>query len=436
MYFLEGERTHTTTHEYHGLQAHLLACTRERERQEELAFLSNVDLDEAIFDFEKEKSNGLKGTQSDAKESASRRTRSFQTAVNARDAAKRWHYIHRAMGHPSRAVTDAIVNSGKFGYIPQCSEVDKSCEHCRKAAFFRPRYHKHTSLRSPMRGAKWHVDLAGPFKPDRLGRKYAMNLVDDCTGFTWACALRSKADAVLGMRKFIDWLKHQRTTSLKTVHMISCLQSDRGGEFTSGPESLGKKRSHFDKICKKLNIERRFTSAYSPQQNGRAERANRTLFSSMRCNLMHSGLGWKYWVDAYLAGLYSRNRNPRENNNPSRFEMFYGKAPSLKRMVPFGSVAYIEKKTDKTSISRAIQGKMIGYPADTQGWLFVCSNQKLVATRHAWFDKRSYAERALAKGEEPPRDQGFVETEGTPGIPLGGSDAKIRELVNDIIPNS
>ena len=106
--------------------------------------------------------------------------------------------------------------------------------------------------------------------------------------------------------------------------------------------------------------------------------------------------------------------------------MFYGKAPSLKRMVPFGSVAYIEKKTDKTSISRAIQGKMIGYPADTQGWLFVCSNQKLMATRHAWFDKRSYAERALAKGEGPSRDQGFVETEGTPGIPLGGSDAKIR----------
>ena len=67
---------------------------------------------------------------------------------------------------------------------------------------------------------------------------------------------------------------------------------------------------------------------------------------------------------------------------------------------------------------------MIGYPADIQGWLFVGPNQKLVATRHAWFDKRSYAERALAKGEEPPRDQGFVETEGTPGIPLGGQMQK------------
>ena len=81
LYFLEGERTHTTTHEYHGLNAHLVACSRERERQDELAFLSNVDLDEAIFDFEQEKSKELKGTQSDAKESASRRTRSFQTAV-------------------------------------------------------------------------------------------------------------------------------------------------------------------------------------------------------------------------------------------------------------------------------------------------------------------------------------------------------------------
>ena len=144
---------------------------------------------------------------------------------------------------------------------------------------------------------------------------------------------------------------------------------------------------------------------------------------------MHSGLGWKYWVDAYMTGLHARNRNPREDGNTSKFEAFYGKAPTLKRMIPFGSMAYIEKKTDKKSISRAIQGKMIGYPEDTQGWLFVCANNKLVATRHAWFDKRTYAERAYAKGEEPPRDLGFVETEGTPGIPLGGSDAKIRELV-------
>ena len=64
-------------------------------------------------------------------------------------------------------------------------------------------------------------------------------------------------------------LQQQKTISQKPTHDISCLQSERGGEFTSGPEDVGKKRSLFDKICKRLNITRRLTSAKSPNQNGR-----------------------------------------------------------------------------------------------------------------------------------------------------------------------
>ena len=72
---------------------------------------------------------------------------------------------------------------------------------------------------------------------------------------------------------------------------------------------------------------------------------------------------------------------------------------------------------------------MIGYPSDTQGWLFVTQDKKLVATRHAWFDKRTFIERAIAKGPNQGDKLGFVKTTGTPGIPLGGTDADIREWV-------
>ena len=81
-----------------------------------------------------------------------------------------------------------------------------------------------------------------------------MNLVDDCTGYTWARGLIHKSDAVSGFREFLKWLTQQQSQSLKPIDMISGLQSDRGGEFTSGPEDTGKKRSLFDKICKRLNI--------------------------------------------------------------------------------------------------------------------------------------------------------------------------------------
>ena len=72
---------------------------------------------------------------------------------------------------------------------------------------------------------------------------------------------------------------------------------------------------------------------------------------------------------------------------------------------------------------------MIGYPDDTKGWLFVRKNGKLEATSHARFDTRNYMEQALALGQENPVDQGFEETTGTLGLPLGGSDSEIRTQI-------
>ena len=142
-----------------------------------------------------------------------------------------------------------------------------------------------------------------------------MNMVDDCSGMLWGTTLKSKDEAVKGFEEFLEWLADQRQRSAKTIHEISCIQSDRGEEFTSRPKSVGKKRSHFDNICKKLRIVRKLTSAKSPNQNGKAERANRTLFSTMRCNLMDAGMGLKYWGDACRVGLVARNCVPREMEN-------------------------------------------------------------------------------------------------------------------------
>ena len=287
-----------------------------------------------------------------------------------------WHYVHRRMGHPSRAVTDALVRSSQFGRLTMCDERDKFCEKCARAAFYRPKPVKTNSVKSAYRGAKWHVDLAGPFPKDRKGHQYTMNMVDDCSGLFWGTTLKSKDEAIKGLKEFLKWLADQKQVATKEIHDISCLQSDRGGEFTSGPKSLGKNGSLFDKLCRQLNIARKLTSANSPNQNGRAERANRTLFSSMRCNLMDAGMGLKYWGDAYRVGLVARNYAPRENGKLSRFEKFYGYAPSYKRLMPFGATGYLEYKSDKSSITKSRKGRMIGYPEDTNGWLFVRKKRK------------------------------------------------------------
>ena len=167
--------------------------------------------------------------------------------------------------------------------------------------------------------------------------------MDDATGYTWAKALKLKSEASKAFEDFLKWLACTQAEYPNRIHNISILQSDRGGEYTSGPADNLKKFSVFDQVCHTHNIRRCFTSAYTPAENGRAERANRTLCDTMRCNLLDSRLGWNFWVDAYLAAVFSRNRVPSTRGKLSKYEQFYGKPPQWSRLVPFGSVAHVTK---------------------------------------------------------------------------------------------
>lgn len=55
---------------------------------------------------------------------------------------------------------------------------------------------------------------------------------------------------------------------------IKCLRTDHGGEFTS---------QEFNQFCKENGIKRQLTAVCTQQQNGVAERKNRTMMNMVRC---------------------------------------------------------------------------------------------------------------------------------------------------------
>ena len=57
------------------------------------------------------------------------------------------------------------------------------------------------------------------------------------------------------------------------------LRSDNGGEYTSDP---------FKEYCQDEGIVRHFTVRGTPQQNGVAEKMNRTLLEKVRCMLSNA----------------------------------------------------------------------------------------------------------------------------------------------------
>ena len=74
-----------------------------------------------------------------------------------------------------------------------------------------------------------------------------------------------------------------------TKNKIKTFLSDNGGEFTS---------NEFKELCKDSGIKRELSTPYNPQQNGIAERKNRTIMEAARVMLHDQDLPMHIWAEA------------------------------------------------------------------------------------------------------------------------------------------
>ncbi|GKC82820.1 ribonuclease H-like domain-containing protein, partial [Tanacetum coccineum] len=83
-------------------------------------------------------------------------------------------------------------------------------------------------------------------------------------------------------------------------HKASCkTKCDNGGEF---------RNKEMDEFCSRKGIKRKFSNAKTPQQNGIAERRNRTLIEAARTMLVDAKLPVTFWAEAVNTACYIQNR--------------------------------------------------------------------------------------------------------------------------------
>ncbi|KAI5335519.1 hypothetical protein L3X38_025652 [Prunus dulcis] len=151
----------------------------------------------------------------------------------------------------------------------------------------------------------------------------------------WVYFLINKSNAFECFNKF------KAMTELQSGHKVKSLRSDRGGEFMS---------NEFHEYCSEAGIQRQLTVAYSPQQNGVAERKNRTVIEMAKSMLHEKGLPYEFWAEAANTAVYLLNRCPSK---------------SLKEVTPFE--AYMEGS----------QGYRLYYPR----------TGKIILSRDVYFDE-------------------------------------------------
>ena len=66
---------------------------------------------------------------------------------------------------------------------------------------------------------------------------------------------------------------------------MKCLRSDRGGEFIS---------TNFNEFCIEKGIKRQVSTPDAPQQNGVAERSNRSIMDCARNLMIEKNVAIKY----------------------------------------------------------------------------------------------------------------------------------------------
>ncbi|KAJ9547543.1 hypothetical protein OSB04_020086 [Centaurea solstitialis] len=94
-------------------------------------------------------------------------------------------------------------------------------------------------------------------------------------------------------------------------------------------------------------ISQNFSSVRTPQQNGVAERRNRTLIEAARSMLSEANLATQFWAEAVNTACYNQNRSlivKRFRRTP--YELFRNRKPSIEHLHIFGCVCYILNNKD------------------------------------------------------------------------------------------
>ena len=291
---------------------------------------------------------------------------------------KIWHsrYGHLGSKNLRKLAEENLVEGLDYGK----SENPELCKPCVEGKHHKQKFPKVGGTRAKELLDLVHTDVCGKMDTESLsGKEYFISFIDDKSRHAWTYAIKRKSDA---FSIFLDWKsKAERSKDKK----LKTLRSDNGGEYIS---------NEFETYLSKVGIAHQRTIKKTPEQNGVAERMNRTLVEAVRSMLSESSLPKKFWAEALATATYLRNRSPTKAvEGMTPIEAWSGEKPSVAHLRVFGSSCYshIPKDERKKLDPKAEQAIFLGYGLETKGYrLYNMKTQKIYFSRDVIFDEMSF----------------------------------------------
>lgn len=336
---------------------------------------------------------------------------------------------HRRLGHMNVQSMKKMRNGAVNGidFVDADNEI-KSCEVCAKGKHARQPFKSSESSSTEILQLI-HSDVIGPMETLSIGgARYVLVFTDDYSRKVSTYFLKTKSEVPDCFIEYKTMMENQ------TGKKIKCIRFDNGTEYM---KLIG--------YFRKNGILHQTTTPYTPQQNGAAERMNRTLIEKAKCLLFDANLPRNFWAEAVSMATYLTNRSVTSVHKKTPDEMFFGKRVDLSNLKLFGSSVMVRipkekrKKWDKNSMKMIF----VGYDMKTKGYRCIDkASLKLVISRDVIFieestNKMNEITIDCEKNETASDIVGGVEDQSNDSFDdaVDNTDASLDESQHDVDPD-
>lgn len=348
--------------------------------------------------------------------------KSLQTTESCNDSDTiLWH---KRFGHLNLNQLTKLQKDDMVKGLPKLENVQIDCIPCLRG--------KQSCLKFPNKNEKSsseileliHTDLCGPMKTESLGGSlYFATFIDDYSRKVFVYFIRQKSQYLDKFKEFKNMAENQ------TGKRIKVLRSDNAKELVC---------QNFTNFLKESGIKRQLTTSYTPQQNGVAERMNRTLVEMSRCLMIESGLPMTLWTELINTSAYIRNRCPTKlNGSKTPEELWTGRMPTVKYFRKIGCKTYVLDKTSKRSKwdARSNEYILVGYSEESKGYrLWKQGTKQIIISRDVKFlENKMYS---TIEREDSPNFFEFIQNDiGNIRDEQNSQDKQIKDTNEQIINN-
>lgn len=198
------------------------------------------------------------------------------------------------------------------------------------------------------------------------------------------------------------------------------------------------------KMFQTAGIHHQTSIPHNAQQNGRAERAGRTVMEKARCMIAESRVSKSFWPEAIATAAYCSNRSPKESlDGITPFQVWFGRNPDLSHLRIFGSQCYAyipskdrEKMEDVTEVCLFLGycSNQMGYRLWSQAQRVIFSSRDVVLNEskptHAFIPMR----RLIKSTDNPPaehQNQIDLSSQSRPGTSCNFGNKPEMEVDHD-----